>query len=416
MKTVGIIAEYNPFHNGHYYQLNEAKKISHADYCIVVMSGDFTQRGTPALVDKYARCEMALQAGADLVIEIPVCFATASAEYFAKGAVAILDSLGVNALCFGSECGELAPIKKVAEILLEESTVFQDLLKQKLKEGMSYPTARSFAMTHCLPKENSAKLNAEEALLKSPNNTLGVEYLKALLSRKSAMETYTIERKGSGYLDLSFSNTSFCSAMAIRKHLQDNSDLSTLQDYLPKSSLEILEREMKYGYPIFTDDFSSVLYYRLLSLRQKGYDSYFDVSKSISNKIAKHLDSFGSYTKFCNELLKSRDLTQTRISRCLIHILLNIKKQDLINYDACGDVFYARILGFRKNSQALFQILNKSNIPLISKLADADRILSETGLKMLDQDIFASHLYDGVVAQKTGRPVENEYRRQIVMI
>lgn len=416
MKTVGIIAEYNPFHNGHLYQMKEAKKIAGADYCVVVMSGNYTQRGTPALVDKFARCEMALHAGADLVIELPVCFATASAEYFAKGAVAILDRLKVNALCFGSECGDIAPLKSVAKILLEESDVFKNLLKQKLKEGMSYPSARSYAMTHCLTNDKSSKFCADEALLKSPNNTLGVEYLKALYSRKSTMETYTIERKGSGYLDLSLSDASFCSALAIRKHLSEKLELTKLQKYMPKSSIEILDREMQNGYPLFTDDFSSILYYRLLSLREEGYQNFFDVSPAISNKIAKNLDSYGSYTKFCNELLKSRDLTQTRISRCLLHILLNIQKQDLVTYDACGDVFYARVLGFRKDSQALFQTLKTDNFSLVTKLADADSILSQAGLRMLNQDIFAAHLYDGVAAQKTGRPVENEYRRQIVMI
>ncbi|HKM34894.1 MAG TPA: nucleotidyltransferase [Lachnospiraceae bacterium] len=416
MKTVGIIAEYNPFHNGHFYQLKEAKKVAGADYCVVVMSGNFTQRGTPALVDKYARCEMALCAGADLVIELPVCFATASAEFFARGAVAILDHLRVNAICFGSECGEIAPLKSVAEVLLTESAAFKKQLKQKLKEGMSYPSARSLAITQCMAKEQPERFTLDEALLNSPNNILGIEYLKALYSLKSTMETYTLERKGSGYLDFALPDASFCSALAIRKHLSEKLELTKLQGYIPQSSMEILDREMQNGYPLFTDDFSSILYYRLLSLKGEGYDSFFDVSPSMSNKISKHLDSYGSYINFCNELLKSKDLTQTRISRCLLHILLNIKKQDLTTYDACGDVLYARILGFRKDSQALFQVLKKGKFPLISKLADADQILSQTGLKMLNQDIFAAHLYDGVAAQKTGRPIENEYRRQIVIL
>ena len=416
MKTVGIIAEYNPFHNGHLYQMTEAKRITGADYCVIVMSGNFTQRGTPALLDKYSRCEMALRAGADLVIELPVCYATASAEFFAKGSVAILDKLQVNSLCFGSECGEIAPLQSAATILANETDDFKEKIKQKLKDGMSYPSARSQTMAECYGKYQSKSLSIDEALLNTPNNILGIEYLKALYLRSSNMETYTIKRKGSGYLDTELVNTKYCSALAIRKHLSENKDSTQLHDFLPESCLEIINQKMEKGYPLFTDDFSSMLYYRLLSLQSDGFQSFFDVSGFLSDKILKNLDSYGSYTKFSNELLKSKDLTQTRINRCLLHILLNIKKSDLTAYVTGGDVFYARILGFRKDSQSLFTQLNKKELPLLSKLADANKILSTVGLSMLHQDIFAAHLYEGVAAQKTGRPIENEYRRQIVII
>ncbi|MDE6063925.1 MAG: nucleotidyltransferase family protein, partial [Lachnospiraceae bacterium] len=247
MKTVGIIAEYNPFHNGHLYHLQQAKALSNADFAIVVLSGDFTQRGTPALLDKYARCEMALCCGADLVIELPVCFSTGSAEYFAKGAVSILSGLKTDALCFGSECGSIDALRRTARVLADEPEPFRNTLMQNLHKGMSFPAARSLALTQYL-----SEADYDDSLLKSPNNILGVEYLKALIKLDRPMEVYTLPRQGTGYSDdfLPDSDSSnslqeqhFCSALALRRRLLDGGSCSELISFVPKPALHILERE-----------------------------------------------------------------------------------------------------------------------------------------------------------------------------
>lgn len=415
MKTVGIIAEYNPFHNGHLYQLEEAKKLTGADAAVVVLSGDFTQRGTPALIDKYARCEMALRCGADLVIELPVCFATGSAEYFAKGAVSILDSLSVDALCFGSECGDIDALNRVADILAKEPESYRYSLRENLKLGMSFPAARSLALKSCFTTPDAPDAVAIAGLLQSPNNILGVEYLKALKRRGSSMEVHTVVRKGAGYLEQGLKSGTNCSALAIRQALYDSSDTGRFQSFMPAEALSVLSRELSGGYPVIANDFSSMLFYRLLFLKEEGYTAFADVSEALSDKISRNLEQYLSFSQFCEEILKSKNLTYTRLSRSLMHILLDIRQKDLEEYGAAGDALYARILGFRKSSQPLFSTLG-TGLPLLSKLADSEKLLSPLAKRQLSTDIFAAHLYDSIVAQKTGRPIQNEYRRQIVLI
>lgn len=420
MKTVGIIAEYNPFHNGHQYQLAQAKELSGADYAVVILSGDFTQRGTPALVSKYARCEMALLGGADLVLELPVCFSLGSAEYFARGAVNLLDSLGVDALCFGSECGNISSLKLIADILLREPADYKRLLLQHQKEGMSFPAARSLALNEYIqntPEENLATTGISiEELLQSPNNILGIEYIKALLMRNSTMEIYTLLRQGAGYLNTALPDGSFCSALAARRAIEQGAPLSSLVSFLPEDTLQILKRELQMGFPVTADDFSSMLFYRLLSLQPQGYTAFADVSESLSDKISNSLEQYISFSQFCEKILKSKDLTHTRISRALFHILLGITEEFLQTAASHDVACYARILGFRTSSAGLLSTLSAGPTPFLSKLADAEKLLDPFGSKMLAQDVFASHLYEGIAAQKTGRTTEHEYRRQIIRI
>ena len=424
MKTVGVIAEYNPFHNGHLYQLQKAKELTGADYAVIVMSGNFVQRGTPALIDKYARTQMALLNGADLVLELPVCYATASAEYFAKGAVSILAALGIDTLCFGSECGDVNILRATAEILSKEPQPFKAALEKGLQSGLSFPAARSHALSEYLTAhkdlscaENLSGIHPADCIkiLESPNNILGIEYIKALITLHSPMEVFTVCRTGSGYTDRALPEHAFGSAMAIRQSIFDGASLDSLSSYMPADSLPILKEELSCGFPVYETDFSSMLLYKLLSLKKEDYAAYLDVSSALSDKIHGLLEEYVSWPQFCS-LLKSKDLTHTRIARSLLHILLDIRKDILAEYNAAGFSQYARILGFKKNSQPLFGALKAGSLPFISKLADAERLLSDTGKKQLSQDIFAAHLYDSVAAQKTGRTLQNEYRRQIVIV
>lgn len=434
MKTVGIIAEYNPFHNGHLYQLKKAKEITGADFAVVVMSGDFTQRGTPAVFDKYTRCRLSLLAGADLCIELPVVYATASAELFAKGAVSLLSALGVDALCFGSECGEIAPLREIASLLFAEPPAYKEALNKALKEGLSFPSARAVAVRKCahagsLPGadvSSSGSLSGMDAaasdVLASPNNILGIEYLKALLAleknRQHAPVPYTIKREGDGYLSHTLSEESFCSAMALRKGIAEgNPDLLR---YVPESIRQEFSDTCQTKSALCADDFSGMLFYKLLSEKDAGYDSYLDVSSDLSDKIRKNLGTFTTFSAFCENSLKSKDITLTRVYRSLLHILLSIKKEDL---PAAAP--YARILGFREASFEVFGCLSKENIPLLSRLKDASSLLSPEALSCLSKDIFAAQLYEHVRMQhmlhklhmqKDDCPFVSEYSRPVIRI
>lgn len=437
MKTVGIIAEYNPFHNGHLYQLKKAKEITGADFAVVVMSGDFTQRGTPAVFDKYTRCRLSLLAGADLCIELPVVFATASAELFAKGAVSLLSALGVDALCFGSECGEIAPLREIASLLFAEPPAYKEALNKALKEGLSFPSARAAAVRKCAHAgslsgadvSSSGSLTGMDAaasdVLASPNNILGIEYLKALLALEKngqhAPVPYTIKREGDGYLSHTLSEESFCSAMALRKGIaEENPDLLR---YVPESIRQEFADTCQTKSFLCADDFSGMLFYKLLSEKDAGYDAYLDVSSDLSDKIRKNLASFTTFSAFCENSLKSKDITLTRVYRSLLHILLSIKKEDL---PAAAP--YARILGFREASIEVFGCLSKENIPLLSRLKDASSLLSPEALSCLSKDIFAAHLYEHVRMQhmlhkphmlhmqKDDCPFVSEYSRPVIRI
>lgn len=425
MKTVGIIAEYNPFHNGHLYQLKKAKEATGADFAVVVMSGDFTQRGIPAVFDKYTRCRLSLLAGADLCIELPVVFATASAELFAKGAVSLLSALGVDALCFGSECGEIAPLRKIASLLSAEPPAYKEALNKALKEGLSFPSARALAVRECahagsltnVDVSSSGSLSGVDAsasdVLSSPNNILGVEYLKALPALEKngqhAPVPYTIKREGDGYLSAALTEESFCSAMALRKGIaEENPDLLR---YVPESTRQEFADVCQKENALFADDFSGMLFYKLLSEKDTGYDAYLDVSSDLSDKIRKNLTSFTTFSAFCENSLKSKDITLTRVYRSLLHILLCIKKEDI---PAAAP--YARILGFREASSEVFGCLSTENIPLLSRLKDAPSLLSPEALSCLSKDIFAAHLYEHARTQKDGCPFVSEYSRPVIRI
>lgn len=417
MKTVGIIAEYNPFHNGHAYQIARAKEVSGADYCIVVMSGCFVQRGAPAFVDKYTRAEAALKNGADLVLELPVFYALGSAEYFASGAIALLDKLGVtDALCFGSECGDISVLSEFAEKLLGEDDIFKKVLDRQLRRGQSYPNARNAALQASAPH-----LNAYMNVLMSPNNILGIEYCKALLRRKSSIQPYTIRRAGASYHDASLSS-SYCSALAIREAVNQSGSLSDIRPLIPESAYELLMPLQGKACPVLPDDASLPLHYQLLSEQYKGYTNHPDIDQTLSDRIIRKLPSYRCFTDFC-EQLKTKNRTYTRIARSLMHILLQINKSDLAAFQAEDYVYYARMLGFRKEAKPLLSALkSRSGIPLLSKLADADSLLSANGLRMLDKDIYASHVYQSLVQHKFPAAwnvipdMGNEYKRQILKV
>lgn len=415
MKTVGIIAEYNPFHNGHAYHIRKARELTHADYCVVVMSGDFVQRGAPAVMDKYLRAECALRNGADLVLELPACYSISSAEHFARSSVALLDKLGViDSLCFGSECGDIQVLTEFAKALLAEGPVFKKTLDQEIRLGHTYPQARNAALEASAPQ-----LTSHINILTSPNNILGIEYCKALLFWESAIVPYTIKRAGSSYHDNCL-DTGFCSALAIRESLRQAGNAKELARQIPSASLKLLQDTYLKSYPIFSDDFSLLLQHSLLAGEDTGFTAYSDIDSELSDRIVKLLPKYSNFRSFC-DLLKSKNRTYVRISRSLLHILLDIRKESLQQYGKEGWIFYARMLGFRESAAPLLSAIKKNaGIPLLSKLADAEKQLAPTGLSMLEKDIYASHIYQSIVRNKFPgtNPLSeiNEYKNQIIKI
>lgn len=427
MKVNGIIAEYNPFHNGHKYQLEESLRLTGADYTVVVMSGNFVQRGAPALLDKHTRAEMALQCGADLVLELPALYATASAESFAAGATALLDKLGVvTHLCFGSECGETEPLYQVARYLSQEPEAYRTALQQYLKQGLSYPNARARALT---------AVHAPVSLLDSPNNILGVEYIRALLGRGSNILPVTIKRQGADYHNEILSavqaddsgkncsrqnNISVCpqpsSALAIRRALYRGDDPALILPHMPQEALHLLLSRLREERVVRANDFSSALYYKLLLERETGYEKYLDVSSDLSDRIQNRLDAFTDFESFCS-LLKSKELTHTRISRCLLHILLCIEQSQMKSAKAADYIPYARVLGFRRSAAPLFDAIHTaSSIPLVTKLASAEKSLPVDAIALLKQDILAGAVYQSTIAARTKRAAANEYTIPMVIL
>lgn len=410
---MGIIAEFNPFHNGHKYLLTEAKRIAGADYCIVVMSGDFVQRGGPAMTGKHTRAHMALLNGADLVLELPVCYATGSAGYFARGAVTLLEKIGVtDVLCFGSECGEIPPLMEAARVLSREDAGYQTRLKENLKQGLSFPAARLKALNQTA----TGMLSRHHGILTSPNDILGVEYCLSLLRLNSPITPLTISRQGAAYHDVRLApeNGGYSSASALRLALEKGDGVELIKQAVPENILPLLISPMLGPTLIREDDFSQLLRYKLLLEADTGYAKYGDMSEDLSDKITKNLFSFNGYRDLVHAL-KSRDLTFSRISRCLLHILLNIYQADMAAYREEGFIFYARMLGFRKEAgELLHKIKKHGTLPLLSKAADAPALLHGTGLRMFQQDIQAAHLYDVIYAAKYGQPPVHEYTRQLI--
>lgn len=405
MKIVGLITEYNPFHAGHLYHMQQARELTGADYCVVLMSGSFVQRGEPAIFDKYRRTKAALLAGADLVLEMPVAFSTASAHEFAAYGVALLSAIGVDAVVFGSECGQIEFLKQAASALNHESAEFQERLRKGLKAGLTYPQARAKA----LEMEDTWA-----SVLTSPNNILGIEYLRAAEDLHSPMEFYTISRKGSGYHEDTLADANFPSASAIRGIIRNSlSKDKDLLDILASHLPAVTHPAYTGAVPVFVDDFSELL--NAAVLQMQATFSIADLSPELAARLAKPPYFPLSFEERI-QALKTRQLTYTRVSRALLHLVLGMREEDISRWKDEGYALYARILGFRRQSSPLLSCLHKkSSIPLITKMADAAQNLSPSALALLEQEVYASHLYQTVRMKRSG-VFQNEYTEGLVFV
>lgn len=434
MNVTGIIAEYNPFHNGHAYHIEETRKQTHADYCIAVMSGDFVQRGAPALLNKYDRTKMALQNGIDLVIELPVAAAVSSAEFFARGGVCLLDALGiVSQISFGAELirsSDIQMLETIANLFACEPPAFRTQLESALKSGCSFPAARAQAALYCLQQSETSvdSLHRLEQLLASPNNILAVEYEKAIIQNHARLHPCIIARTGAGYHDTT-TDTSLASASALRRFFfqdlkqssmhQTDSELltQTLKRTVPESVHHQLKEAWCTHQFLREDDFSDLLYYELHHRRfSHSENPDIETSSDLEQRITNRLEQFTCWSEFVADL-KTKNQTYTAISRTLLHALLGIDKKVLTAAASCHYAPYARILGFRKDAAPLLKELQlHSQIPLLRKIAKERQVLTPAQQYLLDLDISAADLYNRILYTKSGIRRRSELREPLVIV
>ncbi len=399
MSIVGIIAEYNPFHNGHLYHLQQARSLAQAEAVICVMSGSFVQRGEPAVIDKWARAEMALRCGADLVFELPFCFAVRSAYNFARGAVQALDRTGiVTHICFGAETPDLAFLQQIASVLHEEPEEFQTALKNLLSQGHSFPSARALAASFYLTKSTkNVRLDHSQILatMMSPNNILAIEYLRALRELKSPIIPLLVQRVGPGYHDTNL--TQFASATAIRNALLNPSWHELVKPVMPPASYEILLRETERGKgPVNEEHLTPVLLALLRRTPVSELAAIHDVTEGLERRIKKAAQQANSLANL-KSLIKAKRYNLTRINRILLYVLFNLTKSRVAAFDEAGPA-YLRLLGLSPHGQKiLLKMKSKCRILLINKAKTGRTLLQRqsnpVGRDMFDLDVLATDIH-----------------------
>lgn len=398
MNILGLIVEYNPFHNGHLYHLQKSKEITNSNYTVAVMSGNFLQRGEPALFDKYTRAKMAVKNGVDLVIELPTLFASQSAEIFAYGAINILNSLNcINSICFGSEEGDVNILKTISNILANEPLEFKASLKNYLDEGNLYPNARSLALFDYISKNNLVDISKEKLfdVLNSSNNILGIEYIKSLIKLDSNITPYTITRIASDYNSTKISSN-ICSATAIRKALSKNNDISLIKNVVSKFTYDIIDEKIFSEFnPVFDENYFEILSNIILRDSDK-LNTYFEVNEGIENKIYQNVFNATSLNDLATKV-KSKRYTHTKIKRTLNNILLGISKEDMLKVKNIKTMPYIRILAFNDKGRKIIKtIKNNSQINIINKFSNVSFIDDEISKIMINYDIKSTNLYNAI--------------------
>ena len=386
--VVGIVAEYNPFHNGHKLQIEYAKNVLGAEAVVVAMSGYFTQRGEIACYDKYTRAHAALISGADIILEIPTIFATASAREFASAGIQLLASTGiVDTILFGAETDDISLFKSSASklICLEQSGELDNMINSSMASGESYASARAKVLENYIPAE----------ILSNPNNILGLEYCRYIEEQKLPLDIAIIKRQCNEYNEIALTGD-ISSASAIRAHLAETGLIVAV----PDNTKLIYTKAV----PVNCDDISQMLHFMLLS--EDNFEKYLDCTADLADRISNNLNSYISFSQFC-ELLKTKNINYSRISRVLCHILLDITQEDFEETKAAGYIKYLRMLGFsKKGAEYLGAIKEKGTKPLVTSPTE---IVDE-------HDIYSSDIYRAVVTAKTGKAQDNEFTRKFNLV
>ena len=359
METIGIIAEYNPFHNGHLYHLNTIKEMYPDSTIVLVMNGNFTERGDVSIINKWKKTKIAINLGIDLVIELPYPFATQSADHFAYGAVTLLEKLNVDKLVFGSESNNIEDLKLIAKTQIENDE-FEKLVKIYSKMGKNYPTALSCALEDLTGKK-----------IETPNDLLGISYIKAILENKYKIKPETIKRTND-YHSTELDNE-ISSATSIREALKNNQNIDNQVPKETKNELNNLH---------FIDDYFNILKYKIIT--EKDLSIYQTVDEGIDNLLKKEITNCNSYDELIKKV-KSKRYTYNKISRMLIHILCNFTKEKANNF---REIKYIRILGLNKKGRDYLNTIKKEiNIPIISKITREKD-------EMLEFEIETTKIYD----------------------
>lgn len=416
MPVLGIIAEFNPLHNGHIHFLHSAQQSQDFAATICVMSGNFVQRGEAALCNKWVRAQMALQAGIDLVIELPFSFAVRSAYFFARGGIQLLNRTGVvSHLAFGSESGCLEELQSVAAIIAHEDEEYKAHLKSNLSAGLSFPAARSKAVQAVI---GNKQINNVDALVAQPNNILALEYLRVLEQEAIPIQPITILRQGQGYNSLALSD--YASATAIRhflyQHPQNHSNLKAL----PENSLSLLQHEILSGRaPITTASLEQALLIKLRTIPLTNLAKIYEITEGLEHRVHTAALANGSWEEL-RQAIKSKRYSLTRINRLLLYILLNIEKQQILSFDQHGPL-YIHILGFStKGRKILQEIKNKSSLRILNRGSEVKGAFEDNSNEilqaMLGLDIRATNIYTLLYPNSSTRHGNQDFTTSPVMI
>lgn len=388
--VLGIVAEYNPFHNGHLHHLIESKKVTNSDYSIAVMTGNFTQRGEVSVIDKWSKARMAIENGVDLVIELPTLYAISSAENFASGAIKILDSLNiVDFISFGSECDDISILDDVANVLCAEPSDYKTLLSHELAKGESFPKAREKALMMYL---NNVRRFAN--VLSSPNNILGIEYLKALKRQKSKIQPITIKREGSGHKDnLIPHNSRFASGTAIR-NLCQSTNITPLQKVMPEPSYNILEDNIKKGNIVNNlSAFDKEIIFTLRKMSTDEIANLPDVSEGLEFSLKSAANECNSIVELLS-IVGTKRYAKTRLQRILLYAILGITKKDM--QVSMNTKPYIRVLGFNDKGRGILSEISKRN-PKLELVSSVKKFMDKGPNKnlkmMIEKDIWATNVY-----------------------
>ena len=383
MNVLGIIAEYNPFHNGHMYHLKSALTKTDADYTVCVMSGNFIQRGEPALFNKFIRADMAINCGIDLIIELPVYYSVSTAEKFAYAGVKLLNECGANYISFGCETADISQLISISNLLLNETYEYKNELKKQLNLGLSYPDARS--------KVISKLLNISSNITNQPNNILAIEYLKALTQINPIITPIPVERVDSNYYDTD-SKTNILSATGIREKLKHSEDVDI---FMPQSTLSLIKD------PVFLKDFEQLILFSLRKLSLSELKALPDVTEGLENRILSAVISSSMLDELIDKI-KTKRYPLTRIKRILISAMLGLSKEKLQLFDKSGGPQYIRILGCNEKGKELLSLISKkSNLPIITSVNKFLSTATDLQKEMLHKDILATNIYTLITKDKT---------------
>ena len=391
MKVVSFVTEYNPYHYGHKYHLEQSLVLTEASHSIAIMSGSFVQRGEPSIVDKWTKAKMAIDNGVDLVIELPFVFSTQSAELFALGGIKIMEALNiVDFIAFGSEIGDLKPLHDISTLLVEEPKKFKLLLKKNLDLGMSFASARSLAINDYL-KHSSLEKYDYESILKQSNNILAIEYLKALARLNSRISPVIIKRQGSDYKDEVASNR-FSSATAIRKTILDKGH-NSVEELLPSTTYRLLESFYhKHNRFNQLENYYPILKYLLLTIDKKKLKRILDMENGLENRIVEKSYSSTSLTEIIDNSVSKR-YPKTRIQRILIHLLSGISGSSIKSLYS-KDLPYIRVLAANNKGLELLSAVKKnSTTPILTKFSHIGDYEDETAKEFASYEIKATDLY-----------------------